>query len=94
LTITDVNCYEVVGSWRGHATSWGFVLRPRHWLEVLSTCTLSVKVLSVVQAGFVVKRVRCSFSLLDWGCRSVAKHLPTCSRYSVLIPSTTKIEEK
>jgi hypothetical protein len=62
-----------------YASALGFVhLRASHWLEVLITFRISVEVFSNFWQYCVVTGLSYSFSLLDWGYSSVAKHLPSC----------------
>jgi hypothetical protein len=57
----------------------GFVhLKPRQYLEVLISCSLSLELLSMLWLDSVIGSLRYYISTLDWGNDSVAKHLPMC----------------
>jgi hypothetical protein len=57
--------------------------RPSHLLEVLNTYIISVEEFSIFRQDWIVAGLRYNFSLLYWGYRPVAKHLPTYAGHQV-----------
>jgi hypothetical protein len=58
-------------------------------IEVLTTCILSVNIVSMFKQDILLSKLRCYFSVLHWGYVSAAKYSPTCSGNQPWFPGLT-----
>jgi hypothetical protein len=88
--------------WRSHVdffhifcvSALGFVyLRLSHWLEVLITLGLLLKVFSVFRQDSIMSELRYYFSPLDMVYGSVATHSPTCSGHQAWSPTLFRLRK-